>query len=288
MKKILSYTLLLVVSSTLFVGCLKDKGFEDHLYGINDPDTQPVGIGFPEAISKINARSVEYIETNQVLNIPFVNLESGEPAPTDIHVNLVLNQDLVAAYSAANPADSLTNLPSSEFNISSLKVTIPAGSRSVILPINISNAKNLDLTKKYALGFTIASIDEPGYVIADNLKNVLVGVAIRNQYEGDYQATGIFHHPVAGDRDIDEEKFAQTFGPNSVIVNLGDLGASGYQMILTVNPDNTVTIEPAGATPNIDQHWGPNTYDPATKTFTLNYSYNSAAPRIVEETIVRL
>lgn len=288
MKKILSHSLLLILSSTLFVGCLKDKGYEDHLYGINDPDTQPVGVGFPEAISKINARSVEYLETPQVLNIPFVNLESGNPAPEDIHVNLVLNPQLVADYSAANPSDSLNDLPADAFNIQTLKVTIPKGSRSVILPINILNAKTLDLTKKYALGFTIQSVDEPGYVIAQNLKNVLVSVGIRNEYEGDYQATGIFHHPTAGDRDIDEEKFAQTFGPTAVLINLGDLGASGYQMILTINPDNTVTIEPAGVTPNIDQHWGPNTYDPATKTFTLNYSYNSAAPRIVEETIVRL
>jgi len=27
-------------------------------------------------------------------------------------------------------------------------------------------------------------------------------------------------------------------------------------------------------------------YDPATKTFTLNYYYNSGAPRVIEETLV--
>ena len=58
-------------------------------------------------------------------------------------------------------------------------------------------------------------------------------------------------------------------------------------MILTVNADNSVTITPSGVTPNIDQSYGPNYYDPATKTFHLWYSYNTAAPRIVEETLVR-
>jgi AraC-like DNA-binding protein len=62
-----------------------------------------------------------------------------------------------------------------------------------------------------------------------------------------------------------------------------------YQMILTVDPvTNNVTITPAGVTPNVDQHWGLNYYDPATKSYHLHYSYNTAAPRMIEETITKL
>ena len=58
-------------------------------------------------------------------------------------------------------------------------------------------------------------------------------------------------------------------------------------MKITINADNSVTLVPAGATPNIDMSYGVNKYDPATKSFTLNYAYNTAAPRIVRETITR-
>jgi len=106
-----------------------------------------------------------------------------------------------------------------------------------------------------------------------------------NAYAGNYQATGVFHHPANGDRSVNEAKVLARITDEIVQCNLGDLGSSGYFMQLKVNPDLTVTITPAGATPNIDQHWGPNYYDPATKSFHLFYSYNTSAPRIVEETI---
>lgn len=105
-----------------------------------------------------------------------------------------------------------------------------------------------------------------------------------NLYVGNYQAKGVFHHP-DGDRVIDQTKAFTRITDEIVQCNLGDLGSSGFFMQLKVNPDLTVTISPAGATPNIDQQWGPNYYDPATKSFHLFYSYNVAQPRKIEETI---
>lgn len=107
-----------------------------------------------------------------------------------------------------------------------------------------------------------------------------------NPYSGTYQAKGVFHHPTSGDRNYDQEKVFARITDEIVQCNLGDLGSSGYFMQLKVNADMSVTITPAGQTPNIDQSWGPNYYDPKTKTFHLFYSYNKAEPRKVEETIV--
>jgi Domain of unknown function (DUF4361)/Domain of unknown function (DUF1735) len=143
----------------------------------------------------------------------------------------------------------------------------------------------IDLSKQYAIGFRIA--DAAGSAISAGNNEALGAIAIKNAYHGTYQAAGVFHHPTAGDRAIDEQKELVTSGANSVSAPLGDLGGAGYGMNLTVNPDNTVTITPLGATPNIDQHWGANYYDPATESFHLHYSYNVAAPRIIEETITR-
>ena len=135
------------------------------------------------------------------------------------------------------------------------------------------------------MGVKILSVSNPGYKISGNYGKQVIALRVKNKYHGLYHATGVFTHPVAGPRNIDEDKELTTEEPNSVLANLGDLGAAGYQMVLVVNADNSVTILPRGATPNIDQKWGPSYYDPATKAFHLHYSYNIAAPRIVQEVI---
>jgi len=61
-------------------------------------------------------------------------------------------------------------------------------------------------------------------------------------------------------------------------------------VIFTVNADNSVTVSGAGLGPAqpIFQGSGTNTYDPATKTFTVDYYYvGSGGNRSMQETIVR-
>jgi len=198
-------------------------------------------------------------------------------------VKLAKNPTLISDYNTANGTNFI-ELPSSAYQIVGdlNNVTFQAGQDINEIKI-IVNKNSLDLSQQYALGFTIS--DAGGAVINSNSKTGLYAIVIKNKYHGNYHSVGVFHHPVNGDRPIDEDKFLSTAGPTSVLANLGDLGSAGYQMVLKVNADNTVTITPAGVTPNIDQHWGPNYYDPATKSFHLFYSYNVAAPRKVEETI---
>jgi hypothetical protein len=105
------------------------------------------------------------------------------------------------------------------------------------------------------------------------------------KYDGSYHSTGVFHHPANGDRTIDRDKTLTRVDDSTSQTELGDLLANGYLMNLRVNPDNSVTVIPAGSTPDIDQHWGPNFYDPVSKSFNLYYSYNTAAPRIIQEVI---
>ncbi|MGE7774075.1 BT_3044 domain-containing protein [Chitinophaga sp. NPDC101104] len=164
------------------------------------------------------------------------------------------------------------------------EVRFGSGEIAQYIKINI-NTSLLDLTKSYAMPFVLT--EAVNGVITKGPNTALVQVIIKNQWDGKYAAKGTFYHPVNGPRAIDEDKDLVTAGPNSVICNLGDLGANGYQMVLTINADNSVTITPAGATPNVDMNYGVNKYDPATKAFTLNYAYNTAAPRIVRETITR-
>ena len=217
------------------------------------------------------------------------NAELNKP----VTVTVRLDTAAIRAYNRAN-SETFERLPDSLFTITGQGITktgpltyqiaLAPGEFANDFQISLSGSK-WDLSRKYAAPFIIE--DPGGLTVSSEMNKLTTLISIKNKYDGTYQATGVFHHPTAGDRNISELKALVTAGPNSVRAPLGDLGSAGYYMILTVNPDNTVTITPSGITPNIDQRWGPNYYNPATRTFVLNYSYNVAAPRVIEETLVR-
>jgi len=86
---------------------------------------------------------------------------------------------------------------------------------------------------------------------------------------------------------IDRDKVITRIDDTTAKLECADLAASNYYMILKVNADNSVTLTPSGATPDINQSYSRNYYDPATKTFYLHYSYLASAPRIIKEVISR-
>jgi hypothetical protein len=167
---------------------LKDKNFDNHTLGINDPDTQPPGVGFPRgAVAKNTVGLDAGVGTNQAINdYVFVNLEAGTPAKSDIHITLVLNDALRVAYNTANGTNILA-MPPAFFNVS-LNVTIPAGSTGGQVPFNIPSTIPLDPSDSYGVGFTITSVDG-GYIIASNLKNLFLEFTLKNKYDGSYAAT---------------------------------------------------------------------------------------------------
>lgn len=119
------------------------------------------------------------------------------------------------------------------------------------------------------------------------INNASTNIAVANKYAGSYQCTGIFHHPTAGDRPINEEKFLTPVDAFSCYTALGDLGSSGYDINIKVESDNTCTVT-----------WGPNqttevfmssgevnAWDPATGIFNLHYYYvGGTGNRVIEET----
>jgi hypothetical protein len=77
-------------------------------------------------------------------------------------------------------------LPAASYSIPA-EITIPrSSSRTVEFPIQINKA-SLDLSKKYALTFTIASVSEG--VISELGKEITVQFIIKNKYDGVYTVT---------------------------------------------------------------------------------------------------
>jgi Domain of unknown function (DUF1735)/Domain of unknown function (DUF4361) len=309
MKRLLLTSSLFAAMAVMFTSCLKDKGFENGTYGINDPDTAPPGVGFPLSVKKdfLNTVGVNVSTSTQPVNgVVYVTLLAGQVASSDVHVTIALNDALRTAYNAANNPD-LVLLPASLYNLSTT-ITIPAGQRNAQIPINVLNTTTLDPNSAYAIGITITGVDG-GYSVADNLKNLLIKFNVKNQYHGEYESTGYFYHP-SSPRPLHEDKEVLTSGANSVDVYLGDLGTAGYVGRFTVDPvTNNLTITPApgaqgapytqfnSALPSTNPGYTPgwagsalcvNKYDPATKTFFVRYGYvGGTGWRVTEEHIVK-
>ncbi len=201
MKKILSFSLILAAFSVAFSGCLKDKGFDNHTYGINDPDTQPPGVGFPlgTGVKPKNDFGLDVSASTQVVSgFVFVNIEAGAVPKSDVHITLVNNTTnagntgILDKYNAAN-GTAILALPPAVWNVAT-SLTILAGTRNIEVPINVTNTIALNANLQYAIGIRISAVDA-GYKIASNLQDLLIVFSVKNQYDGRYTLRGQFYHP---------------------------------------------------------------------------------------------
>jgi len=299
MKKIFLISSFLTASVIFLAGCLKDEGFDNQEYGINDPDTQPPGVGFPLASKTNNKNTIglNFVATSQTINdILYINLETGNPASSDVHITLKIDTMKVLAYNALPGTTDLKPLLPSQYQIATT-VTIPAGARNVQIPIVFPNASALNPNLLYGLDVTIESVDG-GYKIAENLKTLLLEFTIKNAYDGYYNTKGEAYHPSFGVYQWNTEGvFAcgngfslVTSGSNSVDLLPGQPLYSGgityFSAVLprfTVNTTtNKVTITTTNSTV-FDQYPAYDSrYDPATKTFFIKYGWSGT--RIATDT----
>jgi hypothetical protein len=255
MKKIISASALFTAMLFILSGCLKDKGFENGLYGINDPDTQPPGIGFPRALASKYTVGVDLSASAQVVNgVLYVNLNGGQPATSDVTVTLQLNDALRTAYNTANGTNILP-LPANLYNFP-LTITIPAGQRNAQIPLNLVSTSSLDPNKTYGIGVTIASVSG-GYNIAQNMRNLFIEIGLKNKYDGRWKLNG-YHNRTPYTFPFETEVEMWTTGPSSVAMFWPDGGDFGQP--IGVAPGQVNWYGPA-VSPNF-------TFDPATNLVT--------------------
>ncbi|MEO7216344.1 DUF1735 domain-containing protein [Mucilaginibacter sp.] len=238
-----------------------------------------------------------------------VLLSATKPLTKDLTVTLNVDNGSVTALNAMHKAlyttDSLaavkadTDLPSSAdfkyeiyqslpadaYSLSGTTVTIPAGQTAADYIINIITSK-LTLGVKYML--PVAITDAQGEKI-NYYNKVYYIVGIKSEYEGEAKANGsiAFPDPSVDRSWTDRTKTLTTVNGNIIRTEAADLGGSNYFMWLIVNPDNSVTVisAPGSANPSIQSN-GNCTFDPATRTFYLNYKYvGGTGDRRITETI---
>lgn len=179
----------LVLAAFAVTGCLKDKDYNS----LQIQSTQPDGTNHQVVEIKLTAgdasnvelTSFDAINRDTTLNFIPVNLATSYAATEDVNVTLALKPSLVSDYNTAN-GTSLVVPAASMYTILNpgLVVTIPKGSHTAYLQIKLKPADFIG--SDWGLGFTIVSIDKPGYTISGNLSNGLVGFGIKNKYDGQY------------------------------------------------------------------------------------------------------
>jgi hypothetical protein len=135
--------------------------------------------------SNVLITSFEAIPRDTVINFIPVNLASGTPALEDINVTLVANPTLVADYNSANGTNYVIPPPTMYTVLNpGLVVTIPKGSNTGYLQVRLRPSDFVG--GEWALAYSIASIDKPGYIISGNLNKGMVAFGIKNRYDGVY------------------------------------------------------------------------------------------------------
>ena len=286
MKKLLN----LFVAGSMALGltsCLKDDEHFTDFAG-----TAPI-IDIPSsAFYGVTANQGLAIQTAPVSYSFNVNLSGPQTLGQDVTVNLAVDPALLAKYNADNKT-AYTLLPATFYQFTTTATTIKAGQR--LAPVALTFSSGADKIPdpvayneaNYALPVRITGASN-NVGVSSNYGYKLILLKLKNQYDGTYAATGTFIHPVNGARNINLEKALQTIDLRTVLTDFADLGGSSWQMLLTVNADNTVKLTPTGSASKATTQVGINKYDPATRTYTLNYKYpGGGGDRVISETLTR-
>lgn len=282
--KNLSKIFAIICLTVTFTSCLKDDDIlKDQKFGTNNVDGNQI-IEYAGTSANFKTSVLEIADTPQVITRT-VRLASDKTLTTDVNVTADVDQAALSAYNAtiSEAAERYDMIATDAYTVE--PAVIKAGERTGTITIKVITSK-LNREKNNALALMLKT--DKNLLVSGNFGTALIGVALPNVYEGEYESIGVFTHPTSGDRPIHEDKTLSTVNRTTSETTLGDLGASNYLMWLKVDAANKVTFTAKGATPNITET-GVNFYDPITKSFTLNYQYTPAggAPRKVSEVIKR-
>ena len=128
----------------------------------------------------------------------------------------------------ALPAAAYTIDPGNPYNGTEWTVTFNPGEHAKPILIKL-DASKLDLSKQYALGFTIVNATG-GAKISNGLQSAMVEVGVKNKYDGTYRVTGtmvdVSNNTLTGyfPQDVD----LITTGAASVMMVPKDLGIPGH------------------------------------------------------------
>jgi hypothetical protein len=135
--------------------------------------------------------NIDLVSTPQTFEVVDIRRDVPNNAELNKDMNIVVQID-PGAVTSFNP--DLTPLPDGSFSTDpsvtlvgkDMQVIMKAGEFSKIINITIQNILALDISKTYALGFTISSADANGQ-ISKLEKSMVVELGLKNKWDGKYQ-----------------------------------------------------------------------------------------------------
>ncbi|MCY7423285.1 MAG: DUF1735 domain-containing protein [Chitinophagaceae bacterium] len=184
MKNISSYFLLFALGVS-FASCLKDKAYEDGLYGAvrNTEGGKYVSIvtaglqNFSKSSILISTSSAD-VKTVEVI----VSLDLGEKSSAPQTVKIGIDNSKIASYNTAN-SKNFEPVTSDMIKLKATELTIPAGESYAKTTIEVYQNK-FDPSKSYLIPITI--LEAPGATMSANLNTRYFNI-IGNPYAGAYK-----------------------------------------------------------------------------------------------------
>ncbi|QPH38145.1 BT_3987 domain-containing protein [Pedobacter endophyticus] len=299
MKKNILKSITLLLAVTSLTSCLKD----DRL--VLDPAKGHNVIEFanPAQIVRTGTPSPMYAFSYESTSSPVlpVTVSYSGPeatAPQDITVQIAVGADSkITEYNTAT-GDHFVKLQPASYTISATEVVIKAGTSKATFNVSFKPA-TFNFAAAEVLPLTITSASSG--IISGNFNTILLNVSAKNAYDGVYamQAGSFVQRysnpttPTTGDNlngstATNPDVTLTTVGANTVqIGNLkwagGTSNVAGIDNLqATVDPaTNLVTMKALGNATLANIPGSVNKYDPATKTFTLNFDWNQTGAKRV-------
>ena len=210
----------------------------------------------------------------------------------DVEITFSLDDDLVTNAGKSVLPSNYYELVDSEGNPSNNKIIIPAGKVQGFVYVKADSINflgdALSLGNNYALGFTLENVVNADSILVDTestkYKSSLITFTYINQLYGHYfqkgqvvktEGASVETITYVGDINNNENVELTMVSPNTVQCNgLALLRESDKKMNLVIADDNSITIESVAGAVVVTDNDG-SFYDPATRTITLNYSFES-------------
>jgi len=273
----------LVVLLLLFASCRKEAYVH-------------FGEQYKKIIYIVHAEGMEYKKEhsfeklNDTIHVS-VYCATTEPPAEDVKVSFKLDTE---ALDSINNLNALSNanyiprqlLPSAYYSATELTAVIKKGAQYGVLSIPV-NFSGIDPDVEYVLPLSIVTNDK-GYDINAKLRTIGYQPVFINAYSGYYSGSSANEAETAP-RIV--SPVLKAMSRNTIrmpVHNLQDdtaFLATNY-MLLTIGDDQkAVSIQPYGNAKVFDE--GGSTYDAATQTFLLNYSFMNGATKVTVHEKIR-
>jgi len=288
-KSLMGLALVMLISSSC-----KDSLYDDYKtqavdnHGHNQGSMVSTAVT-SSALDEFYVNAVDGVNTEVEVTLIPVILSGSGLSGKDVHVKFEPALDSLDAYNTRNETEYVMpgDVGSPAFTlVDDGVVTIKAGTEVGYLKVKLVPSDYFG-DVSYAFAYKIASVQEGGYTISGNHNHGIIAILPKNAYDGIYHETGTLVRQGNPVNNLDTDTHLATVNTTTVWAYAGFpvFQNTTLSYYATINNDNTVTItaDPhagvviypiaADSNPGSGSDAHENSYDPATKTFYLNYEY---------------